>query len=138
MVRHSRSKEEIEMTQRRTIKPPLHVFRELTKKMMRLDVETSRYALYYDCRYKVGCVGRKADGVTTRLIIGRDMMELRRTLNRARTNAGSKRKAYRPFAEIADAILGEYLASDREVHSYRLWVIHFCQGRRGDENVGNL
>ena len=77
--------------------------------MMLSDYETCSYALYYDSLYGVGFVERKADGERTLLMTGTDMVELRRTLNRARTNAGSKRKPYRPFAEIADAILSEYV-----------------------------
>ena len=38
------------------------------------------------------------------------MTELRRTLNRAKTNATSKRKPCRHIAEIADVLLGEYFA----------------------------
>lgn len=82
--------------------------------MMLVDCETSRYAVYYDSLYGVGYVRRKADGAETLLITGSDMVQFRRTLNRARTNAGSKRKPYRPFAEIADAILGEYFQSDAQ------------------------
>ena len=44
------------------------------------------------------------------------MVELRRTLNRAKTNAGSTRKRYRPFDEIADAILSEYFPPEVERH----------------------
>lgn len=80
--------------------------------MMRIDYETPRYAVYYDSLYGVGYVARKADGAATLLITGSDMVELRRDLNRAKTNATSKRKPYRPFAEIADAILSEYFAHE--------------------------
>ena len=44
------------------------------------------------------------------------MVELRRMLNRARTNAGTKRKRYRPFNEIADAILSEYFPLEAKRH----------------------
>ena len=77
---------------------------------MQVDCETPHYALHYDARYGIGFIRRKSDGIDTPLITGSDMTELRRTLNRAKTNATSKRKPYRPFAEIADALLGEYFA----------------------------
>ena len=76
--------------------------------MMEVDYETPRYALHYDPRYGFGFIRRTSDGAETPLITGSDMAELRRTLNRAKTNATSKRKPYRPFAEIAEAILSEY------------------------------
>lgn len=76
--------------------------------MMLRDYETDRFAVYYDSLYGVGYVERKADRASTFLITGSDMVELRRGLNRAKTNATSKRKPSRPFAEIADAILSEY------------------------------
>ena len=72
------------------------------------DCETPHFAVHYDSLYGVGYIERKADGMTTALITGTDMVELRRMLNRARTNATSKRKSYRPFAEIAEAVLSEY------------------------------
>ena len=77
--------------------------------MMVLDYETSRYAVCYESLYGIGYILRKADWVTTELITGSDMVELRRTLNRAKTNGGCTRKRYRPFCEIADAILSEYV-----------------------------
>jgi hypothetical protein len=76
--------------------------------MMEVDCETLRYALHYDGRYGIGFIRRKSDGIETPLVTGSDMTDLRRTLNRAKTNATSTRKPYRPFAEIADVILGEY------------------------------
>jgi hypothetical protein len=78
--------------------------------MMEVDCETPHYALHYDARYGIGFIRRKSDGIETPLITGSDMTELRRTLNRAKTNATSKRRLYRPFAEIADLLLGEYFA----------------------------
>ena len=78
--------------------------------MMEVDCETPHFALHYDSRYGIGFIRRKSDGVETPLIAGSDMTELRRTLNRAKTNATSKRKSHRPFAEIAEVILGEYFA----------------------------
>ena len=77
---------------------------------MQVDCETPHYTLHYDARYGIGFIRRKSDGIDTPLITGSDMTELRRTLNRAKTNATSKRKPYRPFAEIADVLLGEYFA----------------------------
>lgn len=76
--------------------------------MMHLDREGDHYALYYDGCHGVGFVLRKADGARTPLITGSDMVELRRMLNRAWTNATSTRKPHRPFREIADAIMSEY------------------------------
>ena len=76
--------------------------------MTEVDYETPLHELHYDARYGIGFIRRKSDGIETPLITGSDMTELRRTLNRAKTNATSKRKPYRPFAEIADVILGEY------------------------------
>ena len=76
--------------------------------MMALDSETPRYALHYDARSGVGVIRRKSDGAETPLITGSDMTEIRRTLNRAKTNSTSTRKPHRLFAEIADVILGEY------------------------------
>jgi hypothetical protein len=76
--------------------------------MMEVDCETARHELHYDARYGIGFIRRKRDGAETPLIDGSDMTELRRTINRAKTNATSKRKPHRPFAEIADVILGEY------------------------------
>lgn len=81
--------------------------------MILIDHETPRYAVYYDALYGVGYVERKVDGAATLLITGSDMTELRRTLNRAKTNAGSKRKSHRPFVEIADAVLSEYFPLER-------------------------
>ena len=76
--------------------------------MMEVDCETPRFALHYDSRYGIGFIRRKSDSAETPLITGNEMTELRRMLNRAKTNATSKRKPHRPFAEIADVILGEY------------------------------
>jgi len=76
--------------------------------MMVIECETAGYALHYDGRYGIGFVRRKADGMETPLFTGSDMLELRRTLNRAQTNATSRRKPYRPFAEIANVIFSEY------------------------------
>jgi hypothetical protein len=75
---------------------------------MRIDYETSRYTLFHDARGGVGFIRRKSDRVETPLITGSDLTQLRRMLNRAKTNATSKRKPYPPFAEIADVLLGEY------------------------------
>ena len=77
--------------------------------MMEIDYETPRYALFYEARYGIGFIRRKSDSAETPLMTGSDMAELRRMLNRAKTNATSKRKPHRPFAEIADVILGEHL-----------------------------
>ena len=76
--------------------------------MMEVDCETPHYALHFDARYGIGFIRRKSDGAETPLITGSDMTEIRRTLNRAKTNATSRRKPHRPFAETADVILGEY------------------------------
>ena len=81
--------------------------------MIEIEYETCRYGLYYDSLYGVGYVQWKADGAETGLITGYDMVELRRNLNRAKTNAGSKHKRYRPFDEIADTIFSEYFPWDR-------------------------
>lgn len=77
---------------------------------MMVDHETPHYALHYDSRLGIGFVRRKSDGAESPLITGSEMTELRRTMNRAKTNATSKRKPYRPFAEIADAYLSEFFA----------------------------
>ena len=74
-----------------------------------IGCETPRYALHYDSRYGIGFVKCSADGATTPLITGSDLVEFRRALNRAKTNATSERKRYRPFAEIADPILADYV-----------------------------
>jgi hypothetical protein len=76
--------------------------------MMEVDCETTRYSLHYDTSSGIGLVRRKHDGAETPPIGGNEMTELRRLLNRAKTNATSKRKPYPPFAEIADVLLGEY------------------------------
>lgn len=84
--------------------------------MMMREYETALFAVYYDGLYGVGYIQRKSDGAETLLITGSDMVELRRTLNRAKTNAGSTRKRYRPFDEIADAILSEYFPPEATRH----------------------
>ena len=76
--------------------------------MTEVNCETPNYALHYDARYGIGFIRRKSDGAETPLITGSDMTEIRRTLNRAKTNSTSTRKPHRLFAEIADVILGEY------------------------------
>ena len=76
--------------------------------MMTIDYETPRYALYYDARAGIGLIRRKRDDTESVLITGSEVTELRRMLNRAKTNATSKRKPYPPFAEIADMLLSEY------------------------------
>ena len=81
--------------------------------MMILDCVTQRYALYYDRHQGIGYVERSRDGAKTHLVTGRNMMQLRRNLNRARTNATAKRKLYRPFDEIAELILGDYFPLER-------------------------
>jgi hypothetical protein len=78
--------------------------------MTEVDHETRNYALHYDSRLGIGFIRRKSDGAESPLITGSELTELRRSLNRAKTNATSKRKPYRPFAEVADAILSEYFA----------------------------
>jgi hypothetical protein len=78
--------------------------------MMEIDYETPRYALFYDARSGIGFIRRKRDVADTPIITGSDMTDLRRLLNRAKTNASSKRKPYPPFAEIADVLLSEYFA----------------------------
>jgi hypothetical protein len=76
--------------------------------MMEIHCETSRYALFYDARCGIGFIRRKRDLAETTIITGSEMTHLRRMLNRAKTNATSKRKPYPPFTEIADVLLGEY------------------------------
>jgi hypothetical protein len=76
--------------------------------MMEIDYETPRYALFYSARSGIGFIRRKRDVADTPIITGDEMTELRRMLNRAKTNATSKRKPYPPFAEIADVLLSEY------------------------------
>jgi len=76
--------------------------------MMMIDVSTDRFEVWLDPRYGIGFIRRTADGAETPLITGFDMIALRRQLNRARTNASARRRAYQPFADIADCILGEY------------------------------
>ena len=76
--------------------------------MMKIDYETPRYAIYYDARSGIGFIRRKGENAETPLVTGSDITELRRMLNRAKTNATSKRKPYPPFAEIADVLLSEY------------------------------
>lgn len=76
--------------------------------MMIPDVETGRFTVFFDGLYGAGYIRREADGAETMLITGSDMADLRRDLNRAKTNATSRRRPYRPFPEIADVLLGEY------------------------------
>jgi hypothetical protein len=78
--------------------------------MMEVDCETPRHALFYHTCSGIGLVRRKRDGAETPPIGGNEITELRRLLNRAKTNATSKRKPYPSFAEIADVLLGEYFA----------------------------
>jgi hypothetical protein len=78
---------------------------------MRIDYETPHYALYYDARSGTGLILRRADSDMTPPITGDELAELRRMLNRAKTNATSKRRPYPSFAEIADVLLGEFFLS---------------------------
>lgn len=80
---------------------------------MLCEIETARYRLFYDARYGVGYIARREGGAESALITGTEMTELRRQLNRARTNATSKRRPCRPFDEIAEAILSEYVIEPR-------------------------
>jgi hypothetical protein len=75
---------------------------------MEIEYETPRYALFYNSRSGIGFIRRKRDVADTPIITGSEMTDLRRLLNRAKTNATSKRKPYQPFAEIADVLLSEY------------------------------
>jgi hypothetical protein len=79
--------------------------------MMEVDCETARYSLHYDARSGIGLVRRKRDGAETPPIRESEITELRRLLNRAKTNATSKLKPYPPFAEIADVLFSEYFTT---------------------------
>jgi hypothetical protein len=78
---------------------------------MKIDYETPHYALYYDACSGTSLILRRADLGMTPPIIGDELTELRRMLNRAKTNATSKRRPYPSFAEIADVLLGEFFLS---------------------------
>ena len=60
--------------------------------MMKTEYESPEFELFYDGLYGAGYVRRKTDGAETLLITGNDMGDLRRFINRARTNEGRRRK----------------------------------------------
>jgi hypothetical protein len=75
--------------------------------MSRIEYESARYVLVYFDLYGVGYICRNADNIETDLITGMEMCDLRRYINRAKTNASSKKGAFCPVTEIVDALLDD-------------------------------